>query len=120
MACRAWACSATVICSKSFRRSTSLAEAVKLASISRSSFFWRCWLLPSCLSNMRFGQAPEPGLLGLLAGIAGHLMEEQLHQLLQHLGLLPEDVEGLVEDLALVAPLHEDGVQRPVEVIARR
>ncbi len=46
------------------------------------------------------------------------LRQQQLHHLLEQVGLAPEDVKGLVEQLALVAPVDEHRVQRPVEVDA--
>jgi len=66
-----------------------------------------------------FRQAAEAGFLRLLVRRPRDLLEHQLHQLLQHLGLLPEDVESLVEDFGLFAPFHEDGMQRPVEILTR-
>ena len=44
------------------------------------------------------------------------LRQQQLHRLLEQVGLAPEDVERLVEQLALVAPVDEHRVQGPVEV----
>ena len=40
--------------------------------------------------------------------------------LVEALAAPPEQPEGLVEDGLMVVPLHEDGVQRPVEIAARR
>ena len=41
-----------------------------------------------------------------------------MHHPLEQLRVAPEDVEALVEQLALVAPVHEHRVQRPVEILA--
>src|SRR5438552_15813881 len=71
------------------------------------------------LVEHRFGEAPEAGLLGLLISGPRDLLEHQLHQLFQHLRFLPEDMESLIEDLLVLAPLYEDGMQRPVEILAR-
>jgi hypothetical protein len=100
-------------------RSISLADAVKVASTSISSFF--CGVAAWCLVLVehRFGQAAEARLLAVLVRLAGDLRVHQLHQLLQHLRLLPEHMKGLVEHLPLVAALHEHRMQRPVEVLAR-
>ena len=71
------------------------------------------------LVEHRFCQAAEARLLRLFFGGPGDLMEQQLHQLLQHLGLLPKDVKGLVENLPVLATFDEHRMKRPVEVLAR-
>ena len=63
----------------------------------------------------RLGQTPRQLLAG--RGLARlELRQQQLHHLLEQVGLAPEDVERLVEQFALVAPVDEHRVQRPVEV----
>ena len=55
-----------------------------------------------------------------LSGLGRHadLRQQHLHHLFEQPRIAPIDVERLVEDLALVAPVHEHRVQRPVEVVA--
>src|SRR5687767_10810455 len=84
----------------------------------------RVWLLlaPALAFHLvehRFRQAAEARLLRLVVSWPRDLLEHQLHELLEHLRLLPEDMEGLVEDLLVLATLHEYGVQCPIEVLAR-
>ena len=43
-----------------------------------------------------------------------------MHHPLEQLRIAPEDVEALVEQLALVAPVHEHRMQGPVEILAAR
>src|SRR5262249_50426962 len=46
------------------------------------------------------------------------LGQQHLHHLFQQTRVAPIDVEGLVEDLSLIAPIHKNRMQRPVEVVA--
>ena len=71
------------------------------------------------LVEHRFGQTAEARLLRFLVGRTRDLLEHQLHQLLEHLRLLPEDMECLVENLLVLASLDEDSMQCPIEVHAR-
>ncbi len=64
----------------------------------------------------RLGEAADH-LLAVARARRLELRQEQRHHLLEELRIAPEDVEGLVEDLALVALVDEDGVQRPVEIL---
>ena len=113
----AWACaiSSADMSSKSLCCSTSLAEKVSVASssiVSSASSGARLRRQP--LRRERLGETPCH-LLGR-RGVGLDLRQQQLHRLLEQIGLAPEDVERLVEQLALVAPVHEHGVQGPVEV----
>ena len=57
--------------------------------------------------------------IGLLVGRPpDDLRQEEPHHALEHLRVAPEDVERLVEELELLAPVEEDGGERPVEVVA--
>ena len=116
---RASACSVSVICSKSLVRRTSSADDVKVASSSIVPGFSSRRLCVSTLIEHRFRQAAKARLLGAIVGRTRDLVKQQLHELFEHLRLLPEDMEGLVEQFLLVAPLHEDGMQRPIEIFAR-
>ena len=117
MARFASAISAADICSKSRCCRTSRSEKVRVASISTSGG-----------SSSAFGASPgrAAGVLQaaaellLVVGIGRHAdrRQQQLHHLFEQPRVAPEDVEGLVEDLALVAAVHEHRVQRPVEVVA--
>ena len=111
-------CSASVICSKSLARRMSSADAVKVASSSSTSGFSSRRLCASFWSNMASASRRKPGSLGLSPAGTGDLLEHELHELFQHLRLLPEDMERLVENLLVLAPLHENGMQRPVEFVA--
>ncbi len=66
--------------------------------------------------GQRLGQAPVH-LLGRRDLRQREARQQQPHHLFQQLRIAPEDVEGLVEQLALVAAVDEDGVQRPVEIV---
>ena len=104
--------------SKSLCCSTSLAEKVSVASssICLLGLLGRLACAGQLLRRERLGETPRD-LLG--CGRFGlDLRQQQLHRLLEQIGLAPEDVERLVEQLALVAPVHEHGVQGPVEVAA--
>src|SRR6266705_2369902 len=46
------------------------------------------------------------------------LRQEHRHDALEELWVAPEDVEGLVVDLELLAPAEKDAGERPVEVLA--
>ena len=70
------------------------------------------------LGRHRLGDATAHLLLLGLGLVALELRQEELHHALEELRVAPEDVEALVEQLALVAPVHEHGVQRPVEILA--
>ncbi len=65
----------------------------------------------------RLGEAPVHLLALLLVG-QHHLRQHHAEHALQQLGVAPEDVEGLIEELALVAAIDEDRMQRPVEIAA--
>ena len=66
----------------------------------------------------RLLQAPAELLALVRLGRHADLRQQHLHHLFQQARIAPEDVEGLVEDLALVAAVHEHRVQRPVEIVA--
>ena len=57
-------------------------------------------------------------LLALVLGRHADLRQQHLHHLLEQPRIAPIDVERLVEDLALVAPVHEHRMECPVEVVA--
>src|SRR6266853_1001949 len=55
----------------------------------------------------------------LVAALAPvHLRQEHRHDALEELRVAPEDVEGLVVDLELLAPSEKDAREGPVEVLA--
>ena len=69
-------------------------------------------------SAHRLGDARRRG--GALARFRrADRLEEARQHLLEELAAPPEQPERLVEDRLLVVPLHEDGVERPVEILAR-
>ena len=118
MARSASSISAWDICSKSRCCSTSRSETVKVASTSTSGG-----------SSSSFGASPRAGLQRLLQAAAqllalvllgGHadLGQQHLHHLFEKPRIAPVDVERLVEDLALVAAVHEHRMERPVEIVA--
>ena len=116
---RASASSSALICSKSFACSSSRADQVRYASSSTSGGSSSCSPspVPGCLGSMRLGDAPAHLLLRLRRLLALQRRQEQMHHPLEQLRVAPEDVEALVEQLALVAPVHEHRVQRPVEIL---
>jgi hypothetical protein len=63
-----------------------------------------------------FGDAAGARLFAGLPPV--DLRQEHRHHALEQLRVAPEDVEGLVEDLELLAPAEEDARQGPVEVVA--
>ncbi len=65
----------------------------------------------------RLGEAAAHLLALLLIG-QRDLGQHHAEHALEQLGIAPEDVERLIEQLALVAAIDEDGVQRPVEIAA--
>src|SRR3546814_13416198 len=56
--------------------------------------------------------------LPVVGDVGTELRQDHLQHALQDLRIAPEHVERLIEDLALVAAVHEHGVQGPVEVAA--
>ena len=64
------------------------------------------------------GVGEAPAQLLLIRPVELDLGQQQLHHPLEQIGLAPEDVERLVEQLALVAAVDEHRMQRPVEVAA--
>jgi hypothetical protein len=115
MASRAWRSSSALICSKSFVRNTSRRRGVlafKLDLVGRA-FAPRLGLF---LVEHRLGQPLLPGLLLVRLRFDAHLLEQQLHHLLDHLGPAPEHLEGVVKQRRVFAPLHEHRMQNPVEV----
>jgi hypothetical protein len=68
----------------------------------------------------RLGQAAAPlhGALGAALRGRPQIGQRQAHHAPKDLWVAPEHVEGLVEELPLVAPVDQDRVQRPVEIVA--
>src|SRR5229473_1783711 len=61
----------------------------------------------------------DPAGALLLAGLPPvDLRQEHRHHALEQLRVAPEDMEGLVVDLELLAPVEEHARQGPVEVVA--
>ena len=115
---RACAISSADMSSKSCAAGTSLAEKVSVASSRSSPRHPRAPRPRRVLFEVpapRRDAVPPPGAR---RGFGLDLRQEQLHRLLEQIGLAPEDVERLVEQLALVAAVGENGVQGPVEVAA--
>ena len=109
------AISAADICSKSLACSTSRSENVIAASMRSSSVVGRAGTRAAAAAcsasasrRLTSGRAWSVSRLGL--------RQQQRHHPLGHLRVAPEHAEGLVEQLALVVPVHEHRVQGPVEI----
>ena len=63
-----------------------------------------------------FGDAARQFLVGGQPLFAAHCRQDEPHHALQDVGVAPEHVKGLVEQVALIAPVDEDGVQGPIEI----
>ncbi len=102
--------------SKSLCCRISLAEKVSVASSSTVGSSPSSGASPS--PGSRRGPSASARRRAISCGAARRCRsgQQQLHRLLEQIGLAPEDVEGLVEQLALVAPVDEHRVQGPVEV----
>ncbi len=119
MARSAASISAWDICSKSRVCRTSRSDTVKVASTSTSGGSSDCsgaspW--PGCCSascRRRLSCLPLS-----CCGRHVDLRQQHVHHLLEQARIAPVDVERLVEDLALVAAVHEHRMERPVEVVA--
>ena len=75
-------------------------------------FLLRCW--PVGVLEQRLRQSPRQRLVvGRLLGTQARHHERQ--HLVDEAGIAPEHHERLVEDLALRSPVHEHGVQGPIE-----
>ena len=114
---RALPISSALICAKSLARRTSLPDTVKRASTSISgiSSGGLLWLWPSNMAWLtRFSAAR--GFCRLARG--GRDRREHGDHLLDQLARLPEQPEGLVEDLVILVAGDEHGMERPVEVVA--
>jgi hypothetical protein len=62
-------------------------------------------------------QSPLRSLPLIVVCRPADLLEQQLHQLLDHFRLSPEDVERLLEQLLMLMPLYENRMEPPVKVI---
>ena len=112
----ACAISAALICAKSFFCSTSRSDTVRRASssISRSSGGFLSFMPENSASCTRL----RAGLRRLRRG--GRRLRRQHRQQLVEIGALPEEhPERLIEQHRMLVALHEHGVQRPVEILAR-
>src|SRR5262249_38574390 len=108
IAMRAAAISSAVICAKSFFCSSSRSDTVKLKSSSTS----RSSGLSFCASEN------SASCTRVAAGGGGRRRRQHhRHQVVEKTALAEEDAERLLEDDRVLVPLHEHGVQRPVEVV---
>ncbi len=107
----ALAISSADICAKSFAFRTSRSETVRRAENSRLLDRLRL-LLP--LRGQGFGDAQRTSLRLLLLPCAARRDRRHLRdELFDQRAPPPEDPEGLVEQDAVLVPLHEHGMQRP-------
>ena len=63
-----------------------------------------------------FRQPSKTGIPGLVCRSPCDLLEHELHELFQHFRLFPEYMESLVKQLLVLAPLHQNCMQRPIEI----
>ena len=112
----ACAISAALICAKSFFCSTSRSDTVKRASssISRSSGGFLSFMPANSASCTRL----RAGLRRLGRG-GRRLRGEHREQLVEIGALAEKHPERLIEQHRMLVPLHEHGVERPVEILAR-
>ncbi len=61
---------------------------------------------------------PRRGLAFVTALPAVDLREEHRHDALEELRIAPENVERLIVDLELLAPVEKNARERPVEIVA--
>ena len=113
IAALARASSSNDIFSKSIVRSCSRSEKVIAASISTcSSGLSRvCWC--GCKASARRRIISAPSSRGISTFICGSIVASIFFE---QLGIAPEDVKRLVEQLPLVRPVDKDRVQCPVEI----
>jgi hypothetical protein len=74
----------------------------------------RCWSFAPGLRHDLLGEAAGNGVV-LLCGQAAHIRRHHGQKLPHVIGIAPEELKRLVEDVMLGAAADQHGVQRPIE-----